>query len=84
MQEPAPTLTGKLMANCRRAGDVSTPGEAIGSAEDDELTEAAAAREAAACASSALAHGHPIVSDAGEACAVATQYTAASRPSQLL
>ncbi|CDJ45446.1 hypothetical protein, conserved [Eimeria tenella] len=84
VQEPAPTITGKLLSNCRRAGDVSAPGEAIGSNEADELTEAAAAREAAACASSALAHGHPIVSDAGETCGVATWYKAASTATELL
>ncbi|CDI84635.1 cyclic nucleotide-binding domain containing protein, putative [Eimeria praecox] len=45
--------------------DATANPESQSGADADALTEAIAAREAAACAASALALGHPIVSDAG-------------------
>ncbi|CDJ50809.1 cyclic nucleotide-binding domain containing protein, putative [Eimeria brunetti] len=59
----APGGTGASRST--KPGDVITSAELPGTADANALTEAIAAREAAACAASALALGHPIVSDSG-------------------
>lgn len=70
----------KVRLSCKVSGDVSGvfastccktfassgwPQDVSGGARDDAATESIAAREAASCASSALALGHPVVSDSG-------------------
>lgn len=59
-------VSGTLASpSCKTFGNTGRPQDASGGAEDDAATESIAAREAASCASSALALGHPVVSDSG-------------------
>ena len=60
-----PGSPGRSSNGTKKPADPQGPADVAGGVEADATTETIAAREAAACASSALALGHPIVSDSG-------------------